>query len=243
MRQLAATGTASHSVTAFVGYVLVTIASVTLSVYAVRNKQHGRLEDCDTFLRYLFLAGGAGAIFGAAGALTVARPVWPTLAIRVGAQLSLIMFLAFALRDVATRSPHGPSGAEAAVPRGIRRVEFLFVGIILLETMAVATLGRAPVIQVIVGAGSLVFAVYGIWFGERVESLMRGTTLDTLARHLIPVLIAAGFYGLANLADVLGADPVLARSAANVFVILLAAFLASSVIRLQQNIRDGAASA
>lgn len=243
MIHLEAAGSASHSVTAFIGYVLVALASATLCFYAVRNRRRGRLEDCDTFLRYLFLAGLAGVVFGAAGAVTVARPVWPTLAVRVGAQLSLIMFLAYALRDAATRSPHGPAGPSNAVPRGIRRLEFAFVGVILLETAAMATLGPAPVVQIVVGAGSLVFAVYGIWFGERVESLMRGTTLDTLARHLIPVLIAAGFYGLADLADVLGVDPVLARSAANVFVILLAAFLASSVIRLQQNLRDGPAPA
>ncbi|MDX1745416.1 MAG: hypothetical protein R3324_05715 [Halobacteriales archaeon] len=229
--------TASQSVTAFVGYVLVALASVTLTVYAVRNRRRGRLEGYDTFLRYLLLAGLAGVVFGVTGAVNVANQFWPILALRVGAHLSLIMFLAFALRDAATRSPNGPAGTDDAVPKRIRRIELVFVAVILVETAAVAVLGRIPIVQIIVGVGSLIFAVYGVWFGEQVESLMRGTTLDTLARHLIPVLIAAGFYGLADLADVLGVDPVLARSAANVFVILLAAFLASSVIRLQQNIR------
>lgn len=234
---------ASQPVTAFVGYVLVAFASAALSIYAVRNRRRGRLEDHDTFLQYLLLAGLAGIVFGLAGGATVVEPIWPTLALRIGGHLSLIMFLAFALRDAATRIPHGPTSNDADVPTRIRRIEFAFIGVILIETIAVAVLGQIPTVQVVDGAGSLIFAVYGIRFGGRVESLMRGTTLDTITRHLIPVLIAAGFYGLADLTAVLGVVPTLSRSAANVFVVLLAAFLASSVIRLQQNILDGSTTA
>jgi hypothetical protein len=80
------------------------------------------------------------------------------------------------------------------------------------------------------------FAAYGATFAEKLESMTRGTSLDTLRRHLLPVLVCLGALGLADFGVVVGVSPVVVQAAKSVFVVLIAGFLVTATIRLQQNV-------
>lgn len=226
----------SAAITGFIGAALMVLAAGSFSVYAFRNLRRNRLEAHVTFWRYLVLAGVAGALFGLGGAAVLAIGSGWTLPFQIGGHLFLIVFIAFALREVYYNAASVEPAKQGYTAPHIRRIEFLFVGAVVAGSVSVGVVGLARPLQIVAGGGGFLFMVYGVWYGERVESVMRGTPLDTLARHLIPVLLATGFYGLVGLAGAVGIDPVLSRSVGNVFLVIAAAYLASSTIRLRQNL-------
>ncbi|WP_049972208.1 hypothetical protein [Haladaptatus cibarius] len=67
------------------------------------------------------------------------------------------------------------------------------------------------------------------------ESVVRKSSVDTLRRHLLPVLVCSGLLGLA-LDVLLGVELLVIRSIENVFLVMIGAFLLTATIRLQQNV-------
>ncbi|MFC7078943.1 hypothetical protein [Halorussus caseinilyticus] len=61
-----------------------------------------------------------------------------------------------------------------------------------MEWVAVLLIDQSVVAQLVKGLGSVAFAAYGLVFADKLESLARGTSLDTLRRHLLPVLVSLG---------------------------------------------------
>lgn len=229
------TGSAVIDITGLIGYALVVVAAAVFWFYARQNKRLNRLEGQQVFWRYLVLTGVAGVAFGLGGGSDIVFGSRWTVAVRYGALLLFIVFIAFAMREVYYNSGAW-SPDRQHLPGSLRRIEFGFIVAILVESLAVIALGQTGVVKVVHGVGSVLFTAYGVWFLEKVESTMQGTSLDTLARHLVPVLLAAGFVGISDLALAVGMDPVMVRSVTNVFVVIVGAFLASSTIRLQQNV-------
>lgn len=232
-----ATASSSEVVTAFIAYVLVSVSAGFFGFYALRNLQLNRLESQGPFWRYLTFAGIVGlgyGVFGIAELLT--RSVW-ALAFRDAAMLFFAVFLAFAMREIYYNSALAPPPEERTVPLGtVRRLEVGFMAVIGVEWLAVFVIGQGELITTVKALGGLAFAAYGLTFGERLEAVARGTSLDTLRRHLVPVLICVGCIGLMDLVVLQGIAAVVAASTKNVFLVMIAAFTITATIRLQQNV-------
>ncbi|WP_458209496.1 hypothetical protein [Haladaptatus sp. NG-SE-30] len=229
---------ASANVVRFVGSGLLAVSAAIFGFYALRNLRLNRLESQRPFWWYLVSVGLAGTVyglFGVAGTLSSGR--W-LVAFGHTALLFCTVFLAFAMRELYFNSALAPSPEDRKISLSrLRRIELGFVGIIVLELIIVLLIGHGTVVAVVKGVGSISFAVYGIVFGERLESLTHGTSMDTLRRHLLPVLVSAGLLGFADLGVHVGFGLLVVDSIESVFVVMIGAFLLTATIRLQQNVR------
>nr|WP_272904873.1 hypothetical protein [Halobacterium sp. TGN-42-S1] len=222
---------------AFTGYGILVVAGLGFTYYATQNYSLDRLEGHRDFWGYLTYVGLAVSLFGAFGlAGTVAgggQFVWAF------ADLSLlftIAFVAFSMREVYYASALAPAPEDREIPLStLRLVEFGFVVVVAVEWVVVVLLGETTVTVLLRGLGALAFATYGVVFSERLEALAHGTTMDTLRRHLVFVLVAATGVAVAGLLGLLlpGAA---AESTRYVFVVLLGGLLVPPTIRLQQSV-------
>ncbi|UPV76478.1 hypothetical protein M0R89_20160 (plasmid) [Halorussus limi] len=232
-----ASGDASAAVVHFLGSVLVTAAAVFFGYYAVLNLRLNRLASQAPFWRYLALVGATAGLYGVLGVAETLVRSRALTAFGHGALLFCIVFLAFSMREVYYESALAPSPADQRFSLAtLRRVEAGFVVVILVEWVAVLLIDQSLVAQFVKGVGSVAFAAYGAVFAEKLEAMARGTALDTLRRHLIPVLVSLGVLGFADLGVVVGLDPVVVQAVESVFVVLVAGFLVTATIRLQQNV-------
>ena len=232
-----AAGDPSAAVVGFLGSVLVATAGAVFGFYAVLNRRLDRLESQGPFWRYLALVGATATLYGLLGA---AEPLVDARALTAFGHASLlfcIVFLAFSMREVYYASALAPPPDEQRFSLAtLRRVEAVFVVVIVAEWLGVLLVGQFVAAQLVKGFGSLAFAAYGAVFAEKLESMTRGTTLDTLRRHLVPVLISLGVSGAADMAALAGIPPVVVHGVQSVFVVLVAGFLVTATIRLQQNV-------
>ena len=226
----------STAVVAFLGSVLVAASAVVFGYYAVRNLQLNRLESQEPFWRYLAFVGATAALFGIFGVFGVVADSRALTAFGHGALLFCIVFLAFSMREVYYNSALAPPADDGISLDALRRIEAAFVVVIVVEWLVVLFLDQLFVAQLVKGGGSVAFATYGLLFGDKLEAMSRGTTLDTLRRHLLPVIVCLGVLGLADLGVYLGVAPVVVEGVKSVFVVLVAGFLITATIRLQQNV-------
>lgn len=235
---LVAVGTdASANVVRFIGPGVLTVTAGIFGFYALRNLRLNRLESQRPFWRYLIAIGITGVTYGTFGMAGVVSDGRWLLALGHTGFLFCTVFLAFAMRELYYNGAVAPAWDDGRIPLSrLRRIEMGFVGIIVLELLVVLLLGHGSIVSFVKGMGSLSFAVYGLVFAERLESLAHGTSIDTLRRHLLPVLVCSGLVGLADLGVLVGVEASLVESIESVFVVMIGAFLLTASIRLQQNV-------
>lgn len=225
---------------AFAGYGILVVAGLGFTYYATQNYSLDRLEGHRDFWGYLTYVGLAVSLFGAFGlAGAVVDGGGGQQFLRAFGDLSLlftIAFVAFSMREVYYASALAPAPEDHDIALStLRLVEFGFVVVVAVEWVAVVLLGETTVTVLLRGFGALAFATYGVVFSERLEALAHGTTMDTLRRHLVFVLVAATGVAVAGLLGLLlpGAA---AESTRYVFVVLLGGLLVPPTIRLQQSV-------
>ncbi|WP_135854288.1 hypothetical protein [Halorussus salinus] len=232
-----ASGDPSAAVVHFLASVLVTAAAAFFGYYAVLNLRLNRLDSQTPFWRYLAAVGATAGIYGLLGIAATVVHSRALTAFGHGALLFCIVFLAFSMREVYYESALAPAPDEQRFSlETLRRVEAGFVVVILVEWVAVLLVEQSLVAQLVKGVGSVAFAAYGVVFAEKLEAMARGTALDTIRRHLLLVLVALGVLGVADLGVVAGLSPVVVQATESVFVVLVAGFLVTATVRLQQNV-------
>jgi len=122
--------------------------------------------------------------------------------------------------------------------RGRRALELAFVAVVAVVVFGIAALGLRRELLALQGVGALVFAGYGFHFGRRqtAAAMVQGTMLDSLLRHLLPVLAFATLVPAVDLATVAGLDRVVVIHLQVVFVIMTATALMTATIKLRQNL-------
>jgi hypothetical protein len=227
----------------FVGSGLLAVSAAVFAFYAVRNLQLNRVESQRPFWRYLVLLGSTSAAYGALGVAGVTSPGRWVTALGHATLLFSTVFLAFAMRELYYNSTLAPPPEERRVSMArLRQVETAFVGVIVLELLVVLLFDQLLVVALVKALGSFAFAFYGVVFAERLEAMARGTAIDTLRRHLLPVLVCVGLLGVVDIAALFGADVLVVQSVESVFVVMVGAFLLTATIRLQQNVHGLSAS-
>jgi len=104
--------------------------------------------------------------------------------------------------------------------------------------LAVAFAGHTAWSAALEGAGALGFVMYGIAYfhDQTAHSRLQGTMLDSLLRHLLPVLTFASLVSIVALAVPFGLERVVVLHVQVVFVIMTATGLMTATIKLRQNL-------
>jgi hypothetical protein len=221
---------------AFAGYGIVLVGALAFTYYALENYALDRLEDHEDFWAYLTYLGFSLAGFGVCGMVLVAGGGRVVQAFADVGILFGISFTAFSMREVFYNSALAPPPEEREIPLStLRTIEFAFVVVIAIEWVVVVLLGETDVTIALRGVGAIGFAAYGVAFSERLEALAHGTTMDTLRRHLVFVMVSAAGVAASGLFALLVPGAV-AESMRYVFLVLLGGLLVPPTIRLQQSV-------
>jgi len=215
----------------FIALTLLTVLSLRFSYYAYRNRQESELVDEHRLWEYLVVVGLFAVGFAVLGLVEILTTY--ILPFKGALLLGHVFVLAVTMR-VLYRSI-APAAASTRYERPLTQAAILAVATVLLGT---ALVGRHPALLALMGASALAFATAGFSFGRRgaVETRVQGTVIDTLLRHLLPVLLFAAMVPALDLAELVGLDRVVILHIQVVFVIMTATALMTATIKLRQNL-------
>jgi hypothetical protein len=215
----------------FIALALLAVLGVRFSYYAYRNRQTSEPGTGEGLWELLVLA-GLGAVGFALLGLVELLTVF-ALPFKMGLLLAAVFVLAVALRVLYRSVVPATAGDGADSERGLMRaavVGVVFVGL--------ALVGRHPLLLGIMGLSALGFALSGGRYGRRgaAEARVQGTVVDTLLRHLLPVVLFAALVPALDLAVLVGLDRIVVLHIQVVFVIMTATTLMTATIKLRQNL-------
>ena len=220
----------------FIAFVLIGALGIRFCVYALWNRRASDLPSQASIWTSLALVGGAGALYGLLGVFDVVVVGLPS--IRSGVFLGFVLLLALAMRSIAREGSLTDSDAPDS-RRGFRQplvagFALIVIGMVIGELLGV---GERPLIA-LGGIGAIVFTGYGYWHGrsQLSRSMVQGTMLDTLLRHLLPVLAFGSAVPAVELVVLAGIDRTIVLHVQVVFVIMTATALMTANIKLRQNL-------
>lgn len=219
----------------FVGFVLIGVLGARFSLYALWNRRASDLPSQASIWAYLALVGAAAAIYGIVGVLEVVLSDVPS--IRDGIFLGFVLLLALTMRSIAQQG----TVAEDVDPASsvVRSPLVVVFGLLVVVAIAGEWIGLGDRILLgIEGVGAIVFVTYGYWHGraQLSRSMVQGTMLDTLLRHLLPVLAFGAFVLAVGLVVLGGIDEIIVLHVQIVFIIMTATALMTANIKLRQNL-------
>jgi hypothetical protein len=233
----AAPGAPETGVTRFVAAVLVLVACLGTTRYALANATH---EAHDTLVwRYLALSTTVGGVYAA---LLIAELVTPDTdpilrAFRLLAQLFFVVFFALSLRELYYAQPSTSDEGDRLSLSTARRVETGLMLLAVVQFPIVVVAGPAGVARAILGVAAAAFTIYGVSFGQalRARRLTHGTVIDVTVTYTTAVLLCVGAVTLVESAVVLVAPQAAVDGAVNVLLVMIGSFLISLIIRLKRS--------
>jgi hypothetical protein len=228
----------------FIAFSLLFALGIRFGLYAYLNGRRTEIEAQSSLWTYLFLAGLTAALYGALGVVEAATAVTVpatvvTTPYRDGVMLAFLATLALTMREIGTNEALGNTGQPTGTTPATRRTVEAGFGLLVGVTLFLSGLfGPTDVLTAVEGVAALAIAGYGLIYGRRqlIRSPVRGTLLDSLLRHLLPV-VAFGLLVLAvDLTILLGLSVEVVRHVQVVFVIMTATALMTATIKLRQNL-------
>jgi len=219
----------------FIGLVLLTVIAARFGAYAYLNMHATGVDAQRVLWEYLLYVGLIAALYGVVGVLEIVSSIRTPY--RTGLMLAVVLLLALAVREIYFNAALSTTDTDDAFA-GRRLVEVAFVGVVAAVVFGVALVGLRPALLALQGVGALAFAGYGFWFGRKqtAAAMVQGTMIDSLLRHLLPVLAFATLVPAVDLATVAGLDRVVVMHVQIVFVIMTATALMTATIKLRQNL-------
>lgn len=219
----------------FIALVMLGVLALRFTFYAYRNDQATELANQDALWRRLAFVGVAAGLFALLGVVDIVSSL--TTPYRRGILLAMILLLTMVLqvldRDLV------PTGTRDSSPIGPDDALWV-VGVVVVLAVIIGTFWNAEHLAVtaLEGVAGLAFLVVGLAIGRRGTSASRvqGTVVDSLLRHLLPVLLFASLVSIAELAVVAGLDQVIVLHIQVVFIIMTATALMTATIKLRQNL-------
>lgn len=226
----------------FVAFSLVTVLGVRFALYAYLNRRAIGIESQRRLWTLLALAGAAAGLYGLLGgieaATAVTQPAAVTTPFRDGVLLAFLLFVSLTMREVWVTASAADGGR--VVTRAQQRLIEAGFGIVAAGAVLLAALlGATAPTTVLEGVGAVAVVGYGLVYGQAQlgDAAVRGTTVDSLLRHLLPVSTFGLLVLLVDLAIVVGLDVAIVRHVQVVFVIMTATTLMTATIKLRQNVR------
>ncbi|WP_123537281.1 hypothetical protein [Halosimplex salinum] len=221
---------------AFVGLVLLAVIAARFGAYAYFNMHATDVTAQRVLWEYLLYVGVVAAVYGAVGILEIVSSVQTPY--RSGVMLAVVLLLSLSVREIHFNASLSTGAGERTAFPGRRLLEIGFVGVVAAVVFGVAVLGLRDSLLALQGVGALAIAGYGFWFSRQqtTETMVQGTMIDSLLRHLLPVLAFATLVPAVDLATVAGLDRVVVVHVQVVFVIMTATALMTATIKLRQNL-------
>ena len=236
-------------VTRLTAYLLLFVASVSLTYYTLQNSRRRTIRS--EMWGYVILAGIAGALYAVTGTAEVIAAAEVVGDVDIGfvgsirrlCQLFFIIFLALAMRELYFESPQetGDRGVDLPISiESIRWVEAGFLFIAFLQFMVIIFLGLVDVTLIVQLAASIGFTVYGVSFASRIKgaAMSSRTVLDTMLTYIIAILLSAGGASAIEVGVLVGIQSALVESLSVVLTIMSITFLLVLTTRLKQNVAD-----
>lgn len=217
----------------FLALSLLAILGLRFTYYAHRNMVQTELDVQMPIWLYLRYIGALATIYSLLGLLEIVSSLqfnW-----KDGLILGMALLLAFALRQIHFTASTGDNLISQSFEQITRAI---FVAAVFIYVAVVVITGPTAVTATLLGASALGFALYGgAYFQDQTaSSRLQGTMLDSLLRHLLPVLTFASLAGIIALAIPLGVPRVVVLHVQVVFVIMTATALMTATIKLRQNL-------
>jgi len=217
----------------FIALSLLATLGTRFAYYAHRNMVGTEIDVQQQLWILLRYIGVLAALFGVVGLLEIVSSI--TVAGKNGLLLGMTLLLALSLRQIFLTATGGAGLLSPPLERGLRVVA---VGAVLLYVVLVAVTGHTAVTATIEGVSAVGFILYGGTYFQNhaANSRLQGTMLDSLLRHLLPVLTFAALSGIVALAVPLGVPRIVVLHIQVMFVIMTATSLMTATIKLRQNL-------
>jgi len=224
----------------FIAFSLMTVLGVRFAAYAFWNRQDTDIQSQEQLWEYLVLVGIAAAVYGLLGGVETATAVTDVSAViatpyRDGFLLAFLFLLALTGREIhdtdATRGRAFATGVRRSVEMGFGLVVTASVlGTGVFGTTDWLLAGKAGIATGIAG--------HGLVHSRRQLSRtdVRGTMLDSLLRHLVPIVVFASLVLIVDVAVLFAVPVAVVRHVQAVFVIMTATTLMTATIKLRQNV-------
>lgn len=225
-------GSPSLTLVFFPALVLLSALGVRFGYYAYRNRSAADLAPQTPVWNHLLYVGVLASVYGALGVLEIVSTVRAPY--KSAVMLAMVLLLALSIRRI-----HGLSTGSRVGSDLERLAHVAFVGLVLAHLVGILLEASPRVLAGLEGVAAVAFLAYGATFyhEQTSRSRLQGTMIDSLLRHLLPVLAFAALVNVTALAFGLGlVDPNVVPHIQVVFVIMTASTLMTATIKLRQNL-------
>ena len=219
----------------FIGTVLLAAIGLRFSFYALGNRRATSLESQAPLWNVLVLVGVTGMLYAILALVEVVTSIRTPY--RQGLILAHVLTLAVVLR-LLYRNVVPAARSEATGSSGLPNLWPLAAGVVVVVFGGLLVFGERPAILALEGVAGLIFTAVGFSYGHRGmrETRVQGTVVDTLLRHLLPVLLFASMVPIADLAVLADRYREIVLLVQIVFVLMAATALMTATIKLRQNL-------
>lgn len=219
----------------FIGLTILTVLGLRFGYYAFRNRAETEIATQAPIWSHMLYIGVFATVYGIAGLLEIVSSL--QLPHKSALMLAVTLMLAFAIRQVHYTATSGGGNTGQAHPFE-RLARAVFVGLVIGQAVLIELVGLSDLTAAVEGISALAFLSYGLVFyrDQMSEARLQGTMLDSLLRHLLPVLTFAALVGIVAFAIPFGLDRVIVLHVQVVFIIMTATALMTGTIKLRQNL-------
>jgi hypothetical protein len=224
-------GSASLTFVFFIAFTMLAMLGLRFAYYARLNRIQTEIGTQVPIWSHLYYIGGLAVVYALLGLIDIVSSI--ATPYRSGFVLAMVLLIAFAVRQI-NYAASGSPGASA----GERFTRAFFIGLVVVYTVGVIVTGPSTILAGLEGVGALAFLGYGLTYyqDQTSQSRLQGTLIDSLLRHLLPVLTFASLVSISSLAVAAGLDRVIVLHIQVVFVIMTATALMTATIKLRQNL-------
>ncbi len=217
----------------FLGVSLLAALGLRFSYYAQQNMRQTEIDSQRKIWALLRYIGLFAALYALVWILDIVSSL--SLTGKNGLLLAMTLSLVVSLRQIATATGQEALG-ESAELGGIIRLGF--IGAIGLFVLLVTVVGQSALTALVEGLIGVGLVGYGfLLFQKQVsQTRLQGTMLDSLLRHLFPVLVFGSLVSIVALVIPAGIDRIIVLHIQVVFLIMTATSLMTATIKLRQNL-------
>lgn len=228
-------GNANLTFILFIGLTILLVLGLRFGYYAFRNRAETHIQSQAPIWNHLLAIGLFSALYGMVGILEIVSSL--ALPVKSVLMLATTLLLAFAIRQIHHTATSVDSAVGTTHPFE-RFARVAFVGLVVLQLVFFVEFGVSNVTAAVESLSALAFLSYGLVFyrDQLSQARLQGTMLDSLLRHLVPVLAFAALVNVVNLAIPFGLDRIIVLHVQVVFIIMTATALMTGTIKLQQNL-------
>lgn len=226
-------GNANLTFIFFMGVSLLAALGLRFSYYAHQNMVASGIETQREIWESLRYIGVFAAVYALVWILDIVSSL--AFASKNGLLLAMTLFLVLSLRKIAALTGREPLGGSEQFEGILRLVS---AGAIIVYVLAVLLMGQNAITALIEGLIAVGLVGYGVaFFRQQVANTrLQGTMLDSLLRHLLPVMVFAGLVSIVALAIPMGIDRAVILHIQVVFLIMTGTALMTATIKLRQNL-------